>query len=193
MKRFQIVLGMFAIFGLIADGVAAEKPGLNVPPAGFKALFNGKDLTGWNHDEKTKQHWRVVDGVLDYSGKQKSLVTEKKFKNFILLVDWKIPKGADSGIFLRGKPQVQIWDNPEGSGGLWNDKVKALKNADNPIGEWNHFEIRLEKGDLVTVLLNGEKVVDKFKKKLPPEGPIVLQHHGNPLQFKNIFMKEIED
>jgi hypothetical protein len=171
---------------------AAEKD--NTPPSGFSSLFNGKDLTGWKADDKTKEHWKVANGVLAYSGKYRSLVTEKDFKNFIMQVDFKIQKGADSGIFLRGRPQVQIWDNPEGSGGLWNDRVKALKKADNPIGEWNHFEIHLEKGNRVTVFLNGEKVVDGFEKKnLPATGPLVLQHHGNPLWFKNIYIKELPE
>jgi hypothetical protein len=171
---------------------AAEKD--NTPPPGFIALFNGKDLTGWKADEKAKEHWKVAAGVLVYSGKNRSLVTEKDFKNFLLQVDFKIQEGGDSGIFLRGRPQVQIWDNPEGSGGLWNDGVKALKNADKPIGEWNHFEIHLKKGNLVTVFLNGEKVVDRYEKKnLPAAGPIVLHHHGNPLEFKNIYIKALPE
>lgn len=162
------------------------------PPKGFKAIFNGKDLTGWK--SKKEGHWKVENGVIVYDGKDGDLVTARNdFKNFILLVDFKIDKGGDSGVFPRGVAQVQIWDNPEGSGGLWNQKVKALKKADKPIGEWNHFEIRVEK-DVITVLLNGEVVVDKypdmFKKRA--KGPIVLQNHGNPLWFKNIYIKELE-
>jgi hypothetical protein len=162
------------------------------PPKGFVALFNGKDLTGWKG--KTP-NWQVVKGVISYDGKAGDLVTERTdFRNFVLHVDWKIEKGGDSGIFPRGVPQVQIWDNPEGSGGLWNHKVKALKKADKPIGEWNHFEITVE-GDHITVKLNGETVVEKtdkmFTKNKKKKGPIVLQNHGNPLWFKNIYVKEL--
>lgn len=161
----------------------------NKPPQGFTALFNGKDLAGWKTGKG--DHWKVEEGIIVYDGKGNDLVTEKNYAHFVLHVDWKIGKGADSGVFLRGQPQVQIWDNPEGSGGLWNNQIKAIKKADKPIGEWNHFEIRLEK-NLVTVHLNGELVVDKADMKLKkPTGPIHLQNHGNPLWFKNIYIQEL--
>lgn len=125
---------------------------------------------------------------------------------------------ADSGIYLRGTPrgQINIWCWPCGSGELWavrNDRrlspaeraaaVPKVK-ADKPIGEWNAFDITL-KGDRVTVVLNGKKVIDNARVPgLPPEGPIVLQHHGgkdprtgrwNPasslVQFRNIWIKPL--
>ncbi len=191
MKPFRCMLGL--VLGALCLGPVLAG-GDNTPPAGFKALFNGKDLTGW----KGKQpNWKVVDGVIVYDGKAGDLATDRKdFKNFILHVDWKIEKGGDSGIFPRGQAQVQIWDNKEGSGGLWNHGVKALKNADKKIGEWNHFEITVEK-QYITVKLNGETVVEKtdkmFAKSKKAEGPIVLQHHGNPLWFKNIYIKELPE
>jgi hypothetical protein len=178
----------------------------NMPPEGFKALFNGKDLTGWKANDKTKEHWKVVDGILTYDGKEKNLQTAKDYRHFVMHVDWKIKPKGDSGIYLRGKPQIQIWDDPkEGSGGVWNDidpktgkRNMPTKVMDKKPGEWNHFEITLEKGDLVTVIFNGEKVVDKFLmkgggKELPKTGPIELQHHGDPLWFKNIYVKELPD
>ena len=178
---------------------------LNQPPEGFTALFNGKDFTGWKLSEKNAEHWKVVDGVIKYDGKGSSLPTEKEYGDFELYVDWKIEKGGDSGIYLRGKPQVQIWDidsHKEGSGGLWNNKrthvgEKPLVPADNPVGEWNTFKIKLV-GDKVTVHLNDRLVVDdapmeplKRGDDIIEKGPILLQHHGNPLQFRNIFIKPI--
>ena len=209
---------MFALF-LLVQGAD------NVPPAGFTALFNGKDLTNWQGlvefpqraklgpekladaqkkaNEKIMPHWTVVEGgVLRYDGKANSLQTAKDYKNFEFWVDWKILPKGDSGIYLRGNPQVQIWDNPIGSGGLFNNQKnpsKPLKVADKPIGEWNRFRIVM-KGDIVSIWLNGELVVDKTPlenywergKPLPESGPIELQHHGNPLEFKNIFIKELD-
>jgi len=172
------------------------------PPEGFVALFNGEDLTGWKTDEATAKHWTVKDGVLHYDGQGESLVTAKDYGDFELLVDWKIGPEGDSGIYLRGKPQVQIWDRPEvGSGGLFNNKEgpsEPLTVADRPIGEWNTFHI-IMKGDKVTVFLNGERVVDNvalenwpdYDGPIPGRGPIELQHHGNPLEFRNIFIKEL--
>jgi len=185
---------------LAGSGITrADEPAmLNVPPAGCTALFNGKDLTNWKADAKQAEHWKVVDGVLTYDGKATDLVTQKDYGNFILYVDWKIPKGGDSGVFLRGQPQVQIWDNKEGSGGLWNNKEhtsKPLVFADNPVGEWNSFKIQIV-GENVTVHLNGKLVVDntpmdtiKGRKK----GSIMLQHHGSLLWFRNIYVKELPD
>jgi uncharacterized protein (TIGR03000 family) len=203
----------------------------NMPPPGFQALFNGKDLTNWqglvelpqrkklNPEELAKKqkeanekylpHWTVKDGILVYDGKGQSLQTAKDYGNFELYCDWKIPPKGDSGIYLRGQPQVQIWDSDtlgdnlkadrgKGSGGLWNNPKdspgqKPLVKADNPIGEWNTFHI-IMKGDNVTVILNGKKVVDDAPlanywekgKPLPAVGPIELQHHGNTLWLKEL-------
>lgn len=219
----MLVVGVLA-FGPRA-GVSAQD---NVPPEGFTALFNGKDLTGWQGlvelpkrlqmaadpaklaeaqkaaDERVLPHWTVKDGVLHYDGKGNSLQTAKDYKDFELMVDYKIGTKGDSGIYLRGTPQVQIWDpafHKEGSGGLFNNQKNPknpLKCADKPVGEWNSMRI-LMKGDKVTVHLNGELIVDNvtmenyWDRKIPifETGPIELQHHGNPLEFKNIYIKEL--
>jgi hypothetical protein len=193
MKVVCRILGVCGLaLALTLGGQAADAKD-NTPPEGFTALFNGKDLSGWKTNKPDQ--WKAEDGVIVYSGKGGDLVTEKSFRNFILHADWKITKGGDSGIFPRGVAQIQIWDNKEGSGGLWNQGVKALKNADKPVGEWNRFDIAVEK-DVVTVKVNGELVVDKYPnmfKKGREKGPIVLQNHGNPLWFKNIYIKELPD
>lgn len=186
----------------------------NVPPSGFDAMFNGKDLTGWKGlahknanerralkgadkkaaqakaDENMAQHWSVAEGILTYDGKGQSLCTAKDYGDFEFYCDWKIPPGADSGIYLRGTPQVQIWDpwDPRmkdgsapadaaawvtqykngrnlGSGGLWNNK--RWRNAptvlaDKKAGEWNTFLIRMV-GEKVSIWLNGKLIVDRVK------------------------------
>ena len=226
---------------LAVPAMAADKD--NTPPEGFTALFNGKDLTGWqgvvpinqrgkgnaNAAEKRQKvantkvlpHWTVIDGILTYDGKGDSLQSAKDFADFELHVSWKIGKGGDSGLYLRGNPQVQIWDSENlseslkadwhtGSGGLWNNPAPPgtdpkkigktpLKKADKPVGEWNEFKIVM-KGDKVTIHLNDELVVDDAAlanywekgKPLPATGPIELQHHGDKLWFKNIYVKELK-
>ena len=125
----------------------------------------------------------------------------KQYGDFEMLVDWKIEPGGDSGIYLRGRPQVQIWDNPIGSGGLYNNQKNPSNptvKADNPPGQWNRFRI-LMVGDKVTVFLNGRVVVDwvtmenywERDKPIYPVEQIELQHHNSPLWFRNIYIREI--
>ncbi len=233
--RRQLLLlflaGVFVAAPVIKADQAAQIP---KPPAGFVALFNGKDLTGWKGlvgnprtrptmtpealaqaqakaDEQMRANWSVVNGELHYTGKGNSLCTDKQYGNFELYVDWKIGPDADTGIYLRGTPQVQIWDpfnNPnlkngeeKGSGGLWNNQKNPrdpLVMADNPIGQWNTFFIRMV-GEKVWIDLNGKRVVDNVTlenywerdKPIYPREQIELQHHGNPIYFRNIYIKEL--
>ncbi len=194
---------------------------------GFVPLFNGKDVRGWKGlvkdpparskmtpealrkeqkaaDEDMRRHWQVIDGTLVFDGQGQSLCTVKDYADFELFVDWKIEAQGDSGIYLRGSPQVQIWDPgqwPEGSGGLYNNKTgpaKPLRPADNPVGEWNTFFIRMA-GERVTVHLNGALVVDDIvmenywerDKPIYPAGQIELQAHSTALYFKNIYIRPL--
>jgi hypothetical protein len=208
----------------------------NAPPPGFSALFNGKDLSGWKGlptgpndnpskrskltpevfaneqakaNERMLQHWKAENGVLVFDGKGDSLCTLKEYGDFELLVDWKIHEKGDSGIYLRGSPQVQIWDpnnrgpNPkgQGSGGLYNNQKNPsgpLSLADKPIGEWNRFRV-LMVGEKVHIFLNDVLVVNdttlenywERDKPIYPTGQIELQNHGNNLYFKNVYIREI--
>lgn len=192
-------------------------------PRGFEPLFNGRDLAGWQGlveppqratlsptelaatqaqaDARMHAHWSVQDRALVFDGKGDNLCTVESFGDFELLVDWKILKDGDSGIYLRGTPQVQIWDNPIGSGGLYNNEKnpsKPLAVADKPVGEWNTFRIRMV-ADRVTVWLNDVLVVDNTplenywnrRAPLPATGPIELQSHGNTLWFRNVYIKRM--
>ena len=204
----------------------------------FVPLFNGKDLTGWwghgtkdprkllalSPEERKKkmaatlanirQHWRVEDGVLVNDGRGLYLTTERDYGDFELLVDYRTVAKADSGIYLRGIPQVQIWDFTEeggkwkigadkGSGGLWNNSAGAPGKdpfvlADKPFGEWNAFRIVMV-GERVTVYLNDRLVVDHARLEnyfdrpgnAPKVGPIQLQTHGGEIRWRNIFIREI--
>lgn len=206
-------------------------------PEGFSQLFNGKDLSGWwgagTEDprsylslppdqfrkkfteslEDIKKHWKVENGELINDGEGLYLTTTKNFGDFELLIDYKTVPKADSGIYLKGCPQVQIWDYTEkekfnigadkGSGGLWNNSPGApgkdpLVKADKPFGEWNHFRI-IQVGSKTWVWLNDQLVVDNaimenyFNRNLPipPTGPIQLQTHGGEIRWRNIFIREI--
>ena len=158
-------------------------------------------------DERMRQHWKVEDGALVFDGKGDSLCTVRDYGDFEMYCDWKILPKGDSGLYLRGSPQVQIWDpegapqNAVGSGGLFNNKQhpsKPSKRADKPVGEWNTFWIKMV-GDKVWVKLNGETVVDgvvlenywDYSRPIFPTGQIELQNHGNTLWFKNIYIKEL--
>ncbi len=227
--HIRTFVGLLALTMMVAPLAARaedERP-LNTPPEGFTALFNGKDLTNWRGfvapppklrqmskeelakaqeaaDKKMREHWKVVDGILVFDGKGDNLVTAKDYGDFELYVDWKIEPMGDSGIYVRGTPQIQIWDPNQhkiGSGGLYNNQKnpsKPTETADNPIGEWNTFYIKMV-GDKVTVKLNGKTVVDNVTmenywerdKPIYSTGPIELQNHGNTLYFRNIYIREL--
>jgi HEAT repeat protein len=202
---------------------------------GFVRLFNGKDLSGWKGlvgdpikrskmdpkaleaaQEKAnaamKESWTVKDGELRFTSHGDNIATVKKYGDFELLIDWKIiddkKQNGDAGIYLRGTPQVQIWDTARikdgaqvGSGGLYNNQIhesKPLTVADNKLDEWNTFRI-LMKGDRVTVYLNGILVTDNvilenyWDRNLPifAEEQIELQAHGSPVAYRDIFIREI--
>jgi HEAT repeat protein len=213
------------------DAAAKERVGKliaeRLKQGGFVPLFDGRSLDGWKGlvadpparakltpaelasaqalaDETMRAHWKVQDGVLVFDGKGESLCTKRDYADFELLADWKIEKGGDSGLYLRGSPQVQIWDadaNPVGSGGLYNNEKgpsKPKEKADRPVGEWNTFRVVMI-GDRVTVYLNDTRVVEdtvlenywERDKPIYPSGRIELQAHGNPLSFRNLYVREI--
>lgn len=201
---------------------------------GFVSMFNGKNLDGWQGmlldgnpikiaklsekerakaqeeaNKKMVENWSVKDGQIVFNGHGANLVSTKIYKDFEMIVDWKITKKGDSGIYLRGTPQVQIWDTSRvevgaqvGSGGLYNNNADNIRNplkvADNPIDEWNTFRITMI-GENVTVYLNGELVVDNVRmdnywdRSIPifESGTIELQAHGNELAFRDIYVREI--
>ncbi len=206
-------------------------------PEGFQAIFNGQDLTGWHGmphfdprdlakmtpenrakqiaewTEDAKKHWSVENDELVNDGFGAYLVTDGEYTDYELLIDYKTVPLADSGIYLKANPQVQIWDSTEaskfsigadkGSGGLWNNSLGAAGKdpselTDRPFGEWNSFRIR-QIGARTSVWLNGKNVVDNaimenyFDRESPlfHKGPICLQTHGGEIRWRNIFLREI--
>ena len=200
---------------------------------GYVPMFNGKDLTGWKGlvgnpitrakmspkelaakqveaNAKAIKNWSAKDNTIVFNGDGDNLCSEKQYGDFEMVVDWRITKKGDSGIYLRGSPQVQIWDTSRvevgaqvGSGGLYNNakyRSTPLKVSDNPIGDWNHFYIKMV-GEKVTVYLNGILTVDNvtlenyWDRSIPifPKEAIELQAHGTDLAFRDIYVNEISD
>lgn len=208
------------------------------PPEGFRPLFNGQDLSGWYGDnphqsrkaenrqaaikeqqDDFKKHWTVENGELVNDGKGPYATTVREYGDIELMLEYKTVALADSGVYLRGSPQVQIWDTTEaggkwdrgadrGSGGLFNNPAEdadtngkhPLVHADKPFGEWNSLKIR-HVGDRMWVWLNAQLVVDGAifhpffdkTKPMPSKGPIHLQTHGGEIRWRNIYVREIED
>ena len=200
----------------------------------YVSLFNGKDLSGWKGlvenpikraqmsakelatkqaeaDKKMRESWSVENGDLVFSGHGDNIATVKQYGDFELLLDWKLDKNGkepDAGVYLRGTPQVQIWDISRtevgaqvGSGGLYNNQKnesKPSKVADNALGEWNNFKIRMV-GEKVSVWLNGELVVDNVtlenywdrNQSIFPTEQIELQAHGSRVWYRDVFIKEL--
>jgi HEAT repeat protein len=199
---------------------------------GFVSIFNGKDLSGWQGlvenpilrakmykeelaakqaeaNELMHKNWVVEDGMIVFRGSgYDNICSIKEYRDFEMVMDWKIQKKGDSGIYLRGSPQVQIWDRARadtgeqvGSGGLFNNlgnQSKPLQIADNIVPDWNTFRITMI-GERVSVYLNGLLVVDNvilenyWDRSIPifPAGPIELQAHGNDCSFRDVYIREI--
>ena len=233
MKKTALFFARVALVGLL--GVApiafAEAPPEFIP------IFNGENLDGWHARphfspiklaempeeereakmaewmEDAKLHWSVENGELVNDGKGAYLVTNKDYGDYELHIEYKTVPRADSGIYLKGNPQVQIWDYTDpkkfkndshlGSGGLWNNSKGAPgKNpfvlADKPLGEWNKFRIR-QTGARTSVWMNDILIVDHAimenywdrESPLFVSGPIELQTHGGEIRWRNIYLREL--
>ncbi len=222
----------------VASAICLSLPVSAQASADFEPLFNGRDLTGWHGMdhfdprqlaamtekqradkqaadlENLKQHWTVENGEIVNDGNGVYLTTDREFGDIELRLEYKTVALADSGIYLRATPQVQIWDFTEaggkwslgadkGSGGLWNNSVGAegkdpLVLADHPFGQWNQLRIR-QVGARTSVWLNDQLVVDHalmenyWDRALPlfARGPIQLQTHGGEIRWRNIYLREI--
>ena len=204
---------------------------------GWRALCNGEDLAGWHGqrhfdpyqlaamavDERARlraeddltvaKHWRVDGGELVNDGHGAYLTTDADYGDAEFRLEFKTVAKADSGIYLRGCPQVQIWDYTEaggkwnlgadkGSGGLWNNERHARfppRCVDKAFGEWNELQIRML-GERVWVELNGVTTVDGVimenywdrARPLPAVGPLQLQTHGGEIRFRNLRVRELD-
>jgi len=180
---------------------------------GWICLFNGKDLTGWKPrpDRQGKNCWRVENGELINDLKPGEhgidLITERKFEDFMLHIEFKVPKNGNSGVYLRGHIEVQVHDSfgqrpaMHTCGSLYSKKV-ADKVASKKAGEWQCFNITI-RGNKVTVYHNGEKIIDAFDCPGPTggeldgqnfgkPGPIMLQGDHTAVSYRNIWIKPLK-
>ena len=179
------------------------------------ALFNGKDLTGWKaHEPEKKMGWSVEDGLLknttpktDFkaTGDHANLKTEAVFKDFWLHIEFLVEEQRNSGIYLRGMYEAQVVDRDsrmqglQGVGAIFG-MIEPTKNAGRPGGQWQTYDITLVDRH-VTVILNGEKVIDNKPVTGPTAGavytnpaepgPIYLQGDHTNVSYRDIYLAPV--
>ena len=216
------LLGAALLF--LIPGLCVGSEELNAPPEGFAALFNGKDFTGWRLSPMAKRMWSVEGGVLrshlpleeDY-GDLADIETESKYRDFVLLADYRMATPSDSGISFRGFEQLNL--NAGGGGWMghlmsWHFPLDRPTVKEHPqvrrinpeVGVWHTVKLTVI-GKTVTVEYDGEIIIDRFEY---PEGisstepgVIKLQKHMRidllgdgrisdcPVEFRNVFIKEL--
>lgn len=171
-------------------------------------LFNGKDLDGWQPQTTDRDNqWKAVDGVLTNPASGVNLMTTEKYDDFKLHLEFKYPKGSNSGVYLRGRYEVQVEDNygrvPNSHyiGGLYGF-LTPNENASKPAGEWQTYDITLV-GRRVTVVLNGKSVITDalipgitggaLDSKEGEPGPILLQGDHGPIEYRNLTISVPKD
>ncbi|MGZ8413905.1 MAG: 3-keto-disaccharide hydrolase [Gemmatirosa sp.] len=165
-------------------------------------LFNGRDLTGWKN-QGGDSRWRVVDGVLTNTASGGNLVTTRTFDDFKLHVEFRVPARGNSGIYLRGRYEVQVEDSGDRSellplhvGGVYGF-LEPNENASRKPGEWQTYDITLV-GRRVTVVLNGRTIVadqiipgitgGALDSEEGAPGPILLQGDHTAVEYRSIVL-----
>lgn len=163
-------------------------------------LLDGKDLKGWHTLGDAENQWIVKDGILISPKSGANLVTDEKFTDFKLHLEFNVPKGSNSGIYLRGRYEVQIMDSygEEPSDVLFSGIYGFLtpnQMAAKPAGEWQTYDITLI-GQRVTVVANGVTVINDviipgitggaIDSKQGEPGPLLIQGDHGPIEFRNI-------
>jgi hypothetical protein len=212
MYRFPLSLAL--VLCLLAAAWSAD----DKAPEGFRPLFNGKNLTGWQVYGGNKDVWRVEDGLLVVQSPGGGwLMTRKEYADFDLRLEYKVSRGGNSGVALRsplqGDPayagmEIQILDDA-GHKGLqpWQHTgsiygvVPPARDVTRPVGEWNRMRI-VARGRHVTVELNGTRIVDanlddykdharQHPGLLRTRGHLGLQSHSNRVEFRKLYVKPL--
>lgn len=185
-------------------GVRAPSLKRTKPPVWGEAqsIFNGKDLTGWH--ALGKNQWVVENGVLKSPQSGANLVTDKAYNDFKLHIEFRIPEGSNSGVYLRGRYEIQVEDgdttHPEADrlGGIYGF-IAPSEKAGKKAGEWQSYDVTLV-GRLVTVALNGTTIIcnreipgitgGALDSKEGEPGPLQIQGDHGPIEYRNITMAE---
>lgn len=177
----------------------------------FRPLFDGVDLKGWHlRNPSGNKSWSAQNGMLvNEISKDKhgnDLVSDEKFRDFTIRFEYMIPKGSNSGLYLRGRHEIQIQDDfgvsqvrPGSNGGIYNTKAPPMNVSRKP-GQWQQAEATIQ-GNRVTVTLNGVKIHEdvevnkatggELDQKIDEPGPIMLQGDHGAIAFRNIRIKEL--
>jgi hypothetical protein len=208
---------VFVCTALVVLGLAGAAALHGQPPRadkdGWTPLFNGKDLTGWHiRNPKAKNSWTVVDGLLTNAGHGIDLVTDEKFMDMELHVEFKIPKGSNSGVYLQGRYEIQVLDSygkpprSNGCGGIYNQITPSI-NACKPAGEWESFDVKFWSAKVgpdgaktqnarITVIHNGKLIIDNAEIQKPTggqldtnegtPGAVMVQGNHGAIECRNI-------
>lgn len=199
------------------DNPSSAAPAPNKSQDGWTDLFNGRDLTGWKPRDypappgkpapKHPNGWSVKDGVLASKPPGTDLDTVGDYYSFELHAEFRIPKGSNSGLYLRGKYEVQIFDSygkpPDISGcGALYKRVAPSVNAAKPAGEWQTYDITF-RGRALKVVHNGTTVQDlpdvgdhgTGAQSAVPDGPgpIRIQGDHGGIELRNLRIKPLKD
>ncbi len=176
---------------------------------GFKSLFDGTDLNGWTlrHDDGGKS-WNVQNGNLVNlpEGHGNDLVTNDKFRDFVIRYEYMAPSNSNSGLYLRGRHEIQILDDAAhkkaelgGNGAIYQVSAPS-EFVSRPAGQWQNAEAKIQ-GNRVSVILNGVKIQDhvavnkatggELDQDLDQPGPILLQGDHGAVAFRNIRIKPL--
>lgn len=192
---------------IYTDGSVLNWTGVKAPELAYtenpkwdkpRNIFNGKDLTGW-HVDGEKNQWVVKDGILTSPESGSNLITDEKFEDFKLHVEFRYPKGSNSGIYLRGRYELQIEDDKGLDpmdiyiGGVYGF-LEPNENAAKDAGEWQTYDITLI-GRRVTVTLNGKTVITDatipgitggaLDSKEGEPGPFMIQGDHGPIEYRS--------
>jgi len=216
--RFVAVRSDSQLSGWMTDGTgtrlawtgvrapALDRAGSGAPRWGRPIqLFNGTDLTGWQPLGSGENHWGAVGGVLTNRAAGSNLATREQYTDFKLHVEFRFPVHGNSGIYLRGRYEVQIEDSygleasPHQLGAVYGF-LTPNENAARPAGEWQSFDITLI-GRRLTVVLNGRQII--CEQNIPgitggaldsnegTPGPVFLQGDHGPVEYRNLVLTPV--